>query len=78
MGADAHVPRTMAESLPREHPLEAYLSEVISQDGVEGELMQFCVFRLARSSTFRNYIRSEPRFRALLTEEAPEVEVGLM
>jgi antibiotic biosynthesis monooxygenase (ABM) superfamily enzyme len=28
--------------------------------------------------TFPNYTHSEPRFRALLTEEAPEVEVGLM
>jgi hypothetical protein len=44
-GADSQVPPTVAESSEREHPLEAYLSEVISQDGVECELMRFCDFR---------------------------------
>ena len=32
---------------------------------------------LKRSSTFRNYTHSEPRFRALLTEEDPELELRL-
>ena len=31
--------------MPREHPLEANLSYVISQEGVEGELMRFVVLR---------------------------------
>jgi hypothetical protein len=30
------------------------------------------------SSTFRNYIHSEPRFRALLTEGAPEAKPALV
>jgi hypothetical protein len=58
--------------------LETHLLGTIAQDGVECELREFCVSGVARSSTLRNYIRSGPRFRALLTEEAPEVEVGLM
>jgi hypothetical protein len=33
---------------------------------------------LERSSTFRNYTHSEPRFRALVTEEASEIEVALV
>ena len=31
-----------------------------------------------RSSTFRNYTHSAPRFRALLTEAASEVELALV
>ncbi len=33
---------------------------------------------LKQSSTFRNYIHSEPRFRALLTEGASQVELALV
>jgi hypothetical protein len=33
---------------------------------------------LKRSSTFRNYIQSEPRFHALLTEGASEVKLALV
>ncbi len=31
-----------------------------------------------RSSTFQNYIRCEPRFRAQLTEGASEIELALV
>jgi hypothetical protein len=33
---------------------------------------------LKRSSTFRNYIHSEPRFRALLTEGTSEAKLALV
>jgi hypothetical protein len=33
---------------------------------------------LKRSSTFRNYTHSEPRFRALLAEAASEMELALV
>jgi hypothetical protein len=33
---------------------------------------------LKRSSTFRNYTHSEPRFHALLTEGASEIELALV
>jgi hypothetical protein len=33
---------------------------------------------LKRSSRFRNYIHSEPRFRALLTKGASEIEQALV
>jgi hypothetical protein len=33
---------------------------------------------LKGSSTFRNYIHSKPRFRALLTEGAPEAKPALV
>jgi hypothetical protein len=32
---------------------------------------------LKQSSTFRNYTHSEPRFRALLTKGASELELAL-
>jgi hypothetical protein len=48
MRADAQVPRTVAESLPREQSLEAQLLGAIAQYGVKGELMRVCVLGVAR------------------------------
>ena len=47
MGADSQVLPTGAESLEREHPLEEYLSEVISQ-------MRFCVRDLHLHARFQH------------------------
>jgi hypothetical protein len=66
MGADSQVPRAVAESLPREQPIDAYLSDVISQEGVEGELMQFRVSGIARKSLAHLYVvTTAPRARGI-------------
>jgi hypothetical protein len=46
MRADAQVPPTVAESLPHEQSLEAQHPGAISQNGVKGELIRFCVLDL--------------------------------
>ena len=40
--------RCFSRALPCEQPLETYVSYVASQDGVEDELMHFCVSGVAR------------------------------
>jgi hypothetical protein len=44
---------------------------------INSGVVSVCIFEPRRSSTFRNYTHSEPRFCALLTEGASEVELAL-